>query len=63
MDLQQRLSSCPSFGAGNCPHQRFLERAYLIPQLMQPEELEMCERLILECERCLHSRVCCRAAV
>jgi hypothetical protein len=63
MDVQERLSSCPSFGAGDCPHQLLLERAYLIPQLMKPEELKMCERLILECERCLHSPVACRAAV
>jgi hypothetical protein len=51
MDLQERISSCPSFSAGKCPHQRLMERAYLIPQLMKPQELERCERLLRACGR------------
>jgi hypothetical protein len=60
MDLQEYIKSCPSFAPGNCSHQLLPERAYLIPQLMKPEELEMCERLILECEPWLHSPAGCR---
>jgi hypothetical protein len=50
MDLQARLSSCPSFGAGKCPYQLLMERAYLIPQLMKPGELAACERILRACE-------------
>jgi len=51
MDLQERINSCPSFAAGECPHQPLMERAYLIPQLMKHEELEACERLLCTCDR------------
>jgi hypothetical protein len=56
MDLHERINSCPSFGAGKCPHQPLMERAYLIPQLMKPEDLETCERLLCTCDCGVTSR-------
>jgi hypothetical protein len=56
MNLHERINSCPNFGAGKCPHQRLMERAYLIPQLMKPEDLETCERLLCTCDCGLNFR-------
>jgi hypothetical protein len=55
MDLQERISSCKYFAAGTCPNQSLLERAYLVPQLMDRSELARCERLLCPCERNLDS--------
>jgi hypothetical protein len=63
MDLEERISSCPSFAAGECPHQLLMERAYLISELMKPDELEACERLHRACERNSNALVDYRAAV
>ena len=45
MDLQERINSCQSFATGKCPNQRLMEKAYLIPQLLDPKELRACENL------------------
>jgi hypothetical protein len=50
MDLHEHIRSCASFATGKCPHQRLMEKVYLVPQLMKPQELEMCERLLRACE-------------
>jgi hypothetical protein len=50
MDLQQRINACKCFAEGRCPNQRLLERAYLIPQLMDPRELQACERALEACD-------------
>jgi hypothetical protein len=63
MDLQERINSCPSFAAGKCPHQHLMERAYLIPQVMKPEELETCDRLLRACDRNGKASAICSAAV
>jgi hypothetical protein len=52
MDLQERINSCKWFVEGRCPNQRLMERAYLIPQLMDPAELRSCEKL------CCHALDC-----
>jgi hypothetical protein len=51
MDMQERINSCPSFAAGECPHQLLMETAYLIPHLMKPEELETCKRMLCPRDR------------
>jgi hypothetical protein len=51
MDLQERISSCNYFAAGTCPNQSLLERAYLVPQLMDSSELARCEQLLCPCEQ------------
>jgi hypothetical protein len=51
MDLQERINSCRYFAAGICPNQRLMERAYLIPQLMDRSELMRCEQLLCLCEQ------------
>ena len=57
MDLQERINSCKCFAEGRCPNQLSMERAYLIPQLMDPRELQACERVLEACEeRCPHAR-------
>jgi hypothetical protein len=55
MDLQERISSCRHFAAGTCPNQPLMERAYLVPQLMDRSELARCERLLCPCEQNLDS--------
>jgi hypothetical protein len=55
MDLQERISSCKYFAAGTCPNQTLMERAYLIPQLMDRSELARCEQLLCSCEQNLGS--------
>lgn len=55
MDLQERINSCRHFAAGTCPNQPLMERAYLIPQLMDRSELMRCERLLCPCDHNLGS--------
>jgi hypothetical protein len=50
MDFQERIGSCRYFAVGACPHQPLMERAYLIPQLMDRSELLRCERVLCPCD-------------
>jgi hypothetical protein len=43
MNLPERVNSCKCFAEGRCANQRLMERAYLIPQLIDPMELAACE--------------------
>ncbi len=56
MNLEERISSCKYFAAGTCPNQPLMERAYLIPQLMDRRELMRCERVLCPCDQDLASR-------
>jgi hypothetical protein len=51
-----RITSCHSFRECNCPHQKVMERVYLIPQLIDPEELNEYQRQCLTCLQCEHGR-------
>lgn len=51
MNLQERINSCRYFAAGTCPNQPLMERAYLIPQLMDRSEIVRCERLLCPCDQ------------
>jgi hypothetical protein len=50
VDLEERFNSCKCFVSGKCPAQRLMERAYLVPQLLDPRELSAYENLC-NCER------------
>lgn len=52
----QRVTSCHTFREGNCPYQKVMERVYLIPQLINPEELNEYQRQCLTCLQCEHGR-------
>jgi hypothetical protein len=54
-DIQDRINSCELFREGKCPHQSIMERVYLIPQILDPEELRRLERLCCACEQCAKS--------
>jgi hypothetical protein len=56
MNLDERIGSCRYFAAGTCPNQPLMERAYLIPQLMDRRELMRCERLLCPCDHEIASR-------
>ena len=47
--LSARFKSCKLFGKQKCPYQREMERAYLIPQLLDSAQLLEYERLCLPC--------------
>ena len=47
--LSSLLKSCKLFGKQKCPYQREMERAYLIPQLLDSAQLLEYERLCLPC--------------
>lgn len=47
--LASRLKSCKLFEKQKCPYQREMERAYLIPQLLDSKQLLEYERLCLPC--------------
>ena len=51
-----RITSCHRFRECNCPHQKVMERVYLIPQLIDPEELNEYQRQCLTCLQCEHGR-------
>jgi len=47
--LSSLLKSCKLFGKQKCPYQRKMERAYLIPQLLDSAQLLEYESLCLPC--------------
>ncbi len=47
--LSSRLKSCKLFEKEECPYQREMERAYLIPQLLDSAQLLEYESLCLPC--------------
>lgn len=47
--FSSRLKSCKLFVKQKCPYQKEMERAYLIPQLLDSEQLLEYERLCLSC--------------
>ncbi|MGD8370109.1 MAG: PilZ domain-containing protein [Syntrophobacterales bacterium] len=47
--FSSRLKSCKLFVKQKCPYQREMERAYLIPQLLDSDQLVEYERLCLSC--------------
>ena len=47
--LSSRLKSCKLFEKQKCPYQREMERAYLIPQLLDSAKLREYESLCLPC--------------
>ena len=49
MDIVDRIDSCQSFAEGSCPHQEFVERLYLIYQVVRNQDLQRTEVL---CRRC-----------
>jgi hypothetical protein len=48
--LGDRLNSCLLLDTATCPHQAQMSRAYLIPQLMRPVELECLEQACVHCK-------------
>jgi hypothetical protein len=65
------ISSCRGFRKGRCPHQKVMERAYLIPQLLAPDTLQEYKNICLHCLQSYQNRrvdprvsvcfyVCCR---
>jgi len=47
--VSHRLNSCWSFRAGRCPHQRAMERLYLIPQILEGQTRATYELTCLSC--------------
>ena len=47
MDFREGINSCKCFAEGRCPNQRLMERAYLIPRLMDPVDLQACEEFCM----------------
>ena len=47
--VSHRLNSCSCFREGRCPHQRAMERLYLIPQILEGQTRATCELTCLTC--------------
>ncbi len=53
---KDRWNKCPYFAEGQCPHGQIIDRAYLIPQLLEASELEKAVRVCGECGQYLAER-------
>jgi hypothetical protein len=47
---ESRWESCQFFRSGQCPEQPTIDRAYLIPQLLDQSELEAAQKMCENCE-------------
>jgi len=47
--VSNRINSCQFFRKGECLHQRLMEKVYLFPQIIAPEELIKFGNLCLNC--------------
>jgi len=54
--LSSRLQFCKLFRKEECPYQREMERAYLIPQLLDSAQIREYESLCLSCLKGEHQR-------
>ena len=48
--LEHRINSCHFFREQQCPNQLMMERAYLVPQLLDSEQFQECLKLHLSCK-------------
>jgi hypothetical protein len=46
-----KIESCAEFEQERCPHQKEMERVYLIPQLIPLDELQQYEKICLACAK------------
>jgi hypothetical protein len=44
-EIEENIMSCPVLADGKCPHQLLMERLCLIPQILNPEQLQEYESL------------------
>jgi hypothetical protein len=51
-----KWEKCPYFSEGKCPQSKFIDRAYLIPQLLDRSELEEAVRICGDCGQYLPER-------
>lgn len=49
--IEAQIDSCPLFAEGKCPNQLLMERIYLFPQILTPEQLEEYENLCCLCTK------------
>ena len=50
MSIEERIKSCKLIARGECPHEFLIYRLYLIPELLEPKELEIYEKLCCACQ-------------
>jgi len=50
MSIEECIESCPLIAEEKCPHQLEMERVYLIPQLLDPKQLQECKKLARSCK-------------
>ena len=48
--IEDQMLNCTLFHKDKCPNQLEMERFYLIPQLLTPEQLQSYENICCECE-------------
>jgi hypothetical protein len=48
--LEHRINSCQLFAEKKCPNQLTMERAYLIPQFLDPKQLQQYQDLARSCK-------------
>jgi len=54
MSIEEKLMSCLLFADRKCPHQLLMERLYLVPQILTPEQFEEYENLCCPCTENSH---------
>ena len=47
---------CPYYESSDCPRSETIDRAYLIPQLLETSEIEATEQICRECGKYLHDK-------
>ena len=53
--IEDQINSCPFFAEGKCPNQLLMERIYLVPHFLTPEQLKEYENLSCLCTEQSHS--------
>jgi hypothetical protein len=48
--------TCQYYGAGQCPQHIVIDKAYLIPQLLDDSEIKTAEKICENCEKSLADR-------
>ncbi|UCE81639.1 MAG: PilZ domain-containing protein [Deltaproteobacteria bacterium] len=43
---------CQYYSSGHCPKNQAIDKAYLIPQLLEPSEIETAKKICEQCEKC-----------
>ena len=53
-EIERKITLCSVFADRKCPHRLLLERLYLFPQILTPEQLEDSENLCCACTEYSH---------